>query len=416
MKTSKYDFAGYVPVWQYIRTTESASFASPATAWITDGETTLFYWNGNHIIAEMTDSFTNFYTWANGETLTASLDGETVFYCHDANKNITDLVDDSGTHLVHYDYSPFGVQSFTLYTSPFTVSLNPFGFSNEYWDSTTSLVEYKYRKYYPSLAKFLSLDPIGVQGGLNEYAICGNDLINWVDWWGLSDGVSIYVGFGPAGPNKGFEDIANMVLTLGTVIEDKDCKPTCKIKVGWRISSKDLTSAIMDYDHSFLFAHALLYKRYREDENGNDIIRKQPGEDNHFESLHVRSTKVFFSNSTHDLAEVLQKPEYDMIVKQNAKISNPYDKKTLPGVYVKAQKTFYPYVCYDNEVLDGQDEYLGINIERPFSRNTPNKTSLLGMKMLLKIKGVLKNNKCKEIELIDQVNRKRIVRFDEGKL
>jgi RHS repeat-associated protein len=117
--------------------------------------------------------------------LTASLDGETVFYCHDANKNVTDLVDDSGTHLVHYDYSPFGVQSFTLFTSPFTVSLNPFRFSNEYFDDTTGFVEYKYRKYNPDLGKFLSRDPINEQGGLNLYAICNNDLINNWDELGL---------------------------------------------------------------------------------------------------------------------------------------------------------------------------------------------------------------------------------------
>ncbi|MDA3797502.1 MAG: RHS repeat-associated core domain-containing protein [Kiritimatiellae bacterium] len=152
---------------------------------VTNGVTNNFVWNGNYIISEVTDTATNLYTWSNGETLCANLNGETVFYVHDANKNVTDLVDDSGSHLVHYDYSPFGEESSTVYTSPFTVSLNPFRFSNEYWDSTTSLVEYKYRKFYPSLAKFLSLDPIGVQGGLNEYGICGNDLVNHWDELGL---------------------------------------------------------------------------------------------------------------------------------------------------------------------------------------------------------------------------------------
>jgi RHS repeat-associated protein len=98
-------------------------------------------------------------------------------------------VDDSGTHLVHYDYSPFGVQSSNVYSSPFTVSLNPFGFSSEYFDSTTGLVEYKYRKYNPYLGKFLSRDPIEEKGGLNLYAICGNDLINKVDINGLWPGV-----------------------------------------------------------------------------------------------------------------------------------------------------------------------------------------------------------------------------------
>jgi RHS repeat-associated protein len=156
-----------------------------------------FIWNNNHIIQELITNesqlTTNLYTWANGETLTASLDGETVFYCHDANKNVTDLVDDSGTHLVHYDYSPFGVQNFTIHSSPFTVSLNPFRFSNEYFDATTGQVEFLNRRYLPQLGKFMSRDPIGVQGGLNETAICANDCVNDVDLWGLSDGISIPV-------------------------------------------------------------------------------------------------------------------------------------------------------------------------------------------------------------------------------
>ncbi len=146
-----------------------------------------FVWMGNHIIAEMTASTTNYYCWSNGETLTANLNGETIFYCHDANKNVTDLVDDSGTHLVHYDYSPFGVQSSTVYSSPALVSLNPFRFSNEYFDETTGLVEYKYRPYFPPLGKFASLDPIGEAGGFNLYGTCNNDLLNKVDWWGLSE-------------------------------------------------------------------------------------------------------------------------------------------------------------------------------------------------------------------------------------
>jgi RHS repeat-associated protein len=149
---------------------------------VVNGDETIFIWNGNHIIAEMTDSTTNLYTWANGETLTANLDGETVFYCHDANKNVTDLVDDSGDSVAHYEYSPFGViteQTGTL------ASGNLFRFSNEVFDETTGIVEFVFRPYFPPLGKFMSRDPIGVQGGLNETAICGNDLINHWDELGL---------------------------------------------------------------------------------------------------------------------------------------------------------------------------------------------------------------------------------------
>jgi RHS repeat-associated protein len=170
---------------------------------VTNGVTNNFVWNGldlaslvpqgGNIIAEMTDSATNLYTWSQGETLCASLDGETVFYAHDANKNVTDLVDDSGNIVAHYEYSPFGV----ITTDP-TGSLtsdNPFRFSNEYFDETTGQVEFLNRKYFPQLGKFASRDPIGVQGGLNEYGICGNDLINHWDEWGLKSDETLVVVF-----------------------------------------------------------------------------------------------------------------------------------------------------------------------------------------------------------------------------
>ena len=150
----------------------------------TNGDVTRFLWNGNHIISEMTDSTTNLYVWANGEILTASLNGETVFYCHDANKNVTDLVDTSGDSVAHYEYSPFGViidQKYAL------AEANPFRFSNEYFDSDIKKVVYLFRVYDPWLAKFLSLDPIEEKGGKNLYGIGDNDLINFVDWWGLSE-------------------------------------------------------------------------------------------------------------------------------------------------------------------------------------------------------------------------------------
>ena len=144
-----------------------------------------FVWNGNRIVSELITNnsqlTTNLYCWAGGETLTASLDGETVFYCHDANKNVTDLVDADGDSAAHYEYSPFGVITDQKYT---LAEANPFRFSNEYFDSITGQVEYEFRKYLPSLGKFMSRDPIGIQGGPNEYGICGNDLINHWDLWG----------------------------------------------------------------------------------------------------------------------------------------------------------------------------------------------------------------------------------------
>ena len=79
----------------------------------------------------------------------------------------------------HYDYAPFGaiVRTDSASSASFDiVSLNPFRFSSEYYDSELDLVYYNFRHYSPSLGRFLSRDPIEEQGGLNLYAFVRNML------------------------------------------------------------------------------------------------------------------------------------------------------------------------------------------------------------------------------------------------
>jgi len=101
----------------------------------------------------------------------------------DANKNITEYIDASGTIQAHYEYSPFGKitqQSGTM-ASDFD-----YRFSSEYADDETGLVYYNYRYYSPELGRWLSRDPIEEIGGYNLYAMVGNDALNWIDLLGLS--------------------------------------------------------------------------------------------------------------------------------------------------------------------------------------------------------------------------------------
>ena len=51
----------------------------------------------------------------------------------------------------------------------------------QYRDSETGLVYCKARYYAPSLGRFISRDPIGFSGGINLYAYCNDDPVNYAD-------------------------------------------------------------------------------------------------------------------------------------------------------------------------------------------------------------------------------------------
>ena len=105
---------------------------------------------------------------------------KTYYYHTDANKNVTELSDENGEVVAHYEYSPFG--SLTKTTAAYAAS-NPFRFSSEYFDEETGLVYYNYRYYNPELGRWISRDPIEEQGGYNLYGMIGNNpLLGWDDW------------------------------------------------------------------------------------------------------------------------------------------------------------------------------------------------------------------------------------------
>ena len=107
---------------------------------------------------------------------------KTYYYHTDANKNVTELSDESGNVVAHYEYSPFG--SLTKVTGDYAAN-NPFRFSSEYFNEETGLVYYNYRYYNPELGRWISRDPIEQQGGENLYINSRNNLIINYDKLGL---------------------------------------------------------------------------------------------------------------------------------------------------------------------------------------------------------------------------------------
>ena len=107
-----------------------------------------------------------------------TVDGETYYYVTDGNKNVTALLDSDGVRVAKYTYNPFGR---ILNSEGALAEINPFRFSSEQYDDETGLVYYNYRYYSPELGRWIKRDPIEEEGGVNLYAMVGNNPMNYWD-------------------------------------------------------------------------------------------------------------------------------------------------------------------------------------------------------------------------------------------
>jgi RHS repeat-associated protein len=120
--------------------------------------------------------------WGDGEII-CDIHGSTAYYAlGDANKNITEYLDSSGTIQAHYEYSPFG--KITVANGSMADDFD-YRFSSEIFDSETSLVYYNFRYYSPDLGRWTKRDPIAEKGGYNLYGMVGNNSVNNWDNLGL---------------------------------------------------------------------------------------------------------------------------------------------------------------------------------------------------------------------------------------
>jgi RHS repeat-associated protein len=98
-------------------------------------------------------------------------DGVVQHYFMDANGNVSDVTDASGTNiLARYLPGPFGEPRLVSGT----LDSNPWQFSTKYWDSETGLGYWGYRYYDPITGRWINRDPIAERGGVNLYVICRN--------------------------------------------------------------------------------------------------------------------------------------------------------------------------------------------------------------------------------------------------
>ena len=158
--------------------------ASSNDSWNLDKTVYIVYDDYKQIAEYVNEELHQQYAWdsAGLDTVAFMSKSNSVYmYWTDGNKNVLKLFDTAGEQ-ASYSYDPFG----KITTAEGSLAAeNPFRFSSEYHNDITGLVEYIYRKYDPSLGRWINRDPVEEQGGVNLYVICKNNNLLEYDINGL---------------------------------------------------------------------------------------------------------------------------------------------------------------------------------------------------------------------------------------
>jgi RHS repeat-associated protein len=170
--------------------------------------TAYFYGPGGELLAEVVASSgltSAEYAWLNGEPLAHFQNGSTYFVHNDHLATPQRLTDSTGAVAWSADYEPFGKAT----TTGIEFNLR---FPGQYFDAETRL-HYNWHRYYdPSTGRYITSDPLGLEGGLNTYVYAVGNPVLIYDPYGLFGMEDIYGGIyritGGWSPDQSTVDIA----------------------------------------------------------------------------------------------------------------------------------------------------------------------------------------------------------------
>jgi RHS repeat-associated protein len=111
--------------------------------------------------------------------MTDLTDSNAVYYYHfDGLGSVVALSDSAGNTVQTYEYTVYGEVAAADVNHP-----NPIMFTGRWFDKETGLYYYRARYYNPYIGRFLQTDPVGY--GMNLYAYCNNNPLNFKDPYGL---------------------------------------------------------------------------------------------------------------------------------------------------------------------------------------------------------------------------------------
>lgn len=172
---------------------------------------------------------------------TTLYDYKVYYYLSDHLSTAQLLLNAQGTVVWQGNYTPFGGVDIVVNTIE-----NNFRFPGQYFDAESGLY-YNWNRYYdPETGRYVSADPIGLDGGVNLYAYVGGNPLNLTDIMGLA--FFLPRGFERLENEYGAWD--NLGYTIfQSAMEESDClacTASCSLKVYLDSKAQDvgITSAI----------------------------------------------------------------------------------------------------------------------------------------------------------------------------
>jgi RHS repeat-associated protein len=152
-----------------------------------DGYSTRYVYDGPHVIAEYdgNNNLLRKYIYGPGMDQPICMievtDANATYYYHfDDLGSVVALSDSDGDTVQTYEYSVYG--EVAVEDANHT---NPYMFAGRRYDIEIGLYYNRARYYNPFMGRFLQTDSIGYDGGMNLYAYCINNPLNFIDPLGL---------------------------------------------------------------------------------------------------------------------------------------------------------------------------------------------------------------------------------------
>lgn len=156
--------------------------------------TSRYIWDGDDLVAEVDGSGNRVaeYTYYPGidQPHSQRRGTATTYYIEDFPGNVLGLVNSGNALVNQYKYKPYGADD----GSPSPGVANTLQYAAREFDSETGLYYSRARYYDRQLGRFVSEDPIGLSGGINQYAYVGSDPVNANDPSGLIPPVAVVAG------------------------------------------------------------------------------------------------------------------------------------------------------------------------------------------------------------------------------